>query len=260
MNQEGLYKVLEVMAEENVKVDYLETNASWFQDLGSCEKIINELKERACNKIMISVCPFHNEFIPLVKMEGVMEACQNRNMDFFIWQEQYYRHLAALERHRTHSFEELNSIWGWNYLLKTGKRYGLTMNGRALDTFRSYLPHWKAEEIIEDNPKGCSELTKTDHFHLDLFGNYIPHGCVGLQIKQEDLGKELPEETYPHYTTLARQGISGLYERTRKQGFIPREKGYVSKCDLCGHIRHFIMELSSGNFKDLGPTEYYSLD
>ena len=259
LNRQGLYRTLEIMAEEEVTVDYLETNASWYKDQESAEKVIDELAARGCTTVMISVCPFHNEFIPLAKMEGVIEACQKRDMPFFIWQEQYYRHLAALDRNRTHSFEEMSHTWGKNYLLNTGKRFGLRMNGRALESYRPFMPHFRAQEIIGDNPGPCTETEETDHFHFDLYGNFIPPGCVGLQVRCSDLGGELPTEFYPHYTLLRDGGIRAYYEFALTRGYTDEEMGYVSKCDLCGRINRFILENSpSPSFRDLGPAEYYT--
>ena len=261
LNREGLFLVLEIMAEEGVSVDYLETNASWFRDDESARILIGGLADRGCGTVMVSVCPFHNEFIPLKKMEGAMKACQEGGMGLFIWQEQYYRHLAALEKDETHSFEEMSSVWGGDYLLKTGRRFGLTMGGRALETFRDYLPFMEADGVIAENGGGCGELEETGHFHFDLYGNFIPPGCVGLQVDHRDLGKELSPEDYPHYRILREKGVGGLYEMAAQKGFEPREKGYVTKCDLCGHIRAFIMENEGGApGKDLGPLEYYTKD
>lgn len=261
LNLPGLYRTLEIMEEEGVALDYLETNASWFKDDQSCRAVLKELARRGCATLMVSVCPFHNEFIPLRKMEGVIEACQETGMGVFIWQEQYYRHLAALERDVTHSFEELEEIWGANYFLKAGKRFGLTMNGRALESYRPYMPHRPAEEIVKDNPGGCGELENTNHFHLDLRGYFIPPGCVGLQIHYADLGSEPDEGAYPHYLALGRGGPGELFELARERGFTPREEGYVSKCDLCGDIRRFLMERGPGNaVRDLGPADYYTAD
>ncbi len=259
LNRRGLYRVLEIMAEEGIGLDYLETNASWYGDRESAVAVLDELASRGCGTLMISVCPFHNEFIPLSKMEGVIEACQSRGMGYFVWQEQYYRHLAALDREIPHSFEEMSDIWGSDYLLRTGKRFGLTMNGRALETFRAYLPHRRAEEILRENPDPCVELEGTDHFHFDLYGNYIPPGCTGLQVYWQDLGGELPREAYPHYLMLREEGIGGLYPYALARGYENPERGYVSKCDLCESIRRFLLETTPAPpFRDLGPLEYYT--
>jgi hypothetical protein len=259
LNLNGLYRVLEIMQEEGVSLDYLETNASWFKDSASCQAVMGELKERGCSTVMVSVCPFHNEFIPLVKMEGVIEACQETNMGLFLWQEQYYRHLSALDKNKTHSFEELEEIWGRNYFLKAGKRFGLTMNGRALVSYRPYLPSKRAAEIIKENPQGCEELERTSHFHLDLDGNFIPPGCVGITVAHEDLGEELNPENYPHFLALRNSGVGELFDLVKNKGFKEKESGYASKCDLCEDMRRYLLDQGlSQKTKDIGPAEYYT--
>ena len=259
LNLKGLYQVLEIMQEEGVSLDYLETNASWYKDDESCAKVIDELANRGCGTVMVSVCPYHNEFIPLAKMEGVIKACQDRKMGLFLWQEQYYRHLSALDKDMTHSFEELEGIWGKNYFLKAGKRFGLTMNGRALESYRPYLPHKRAAEIIKDNSQGCAELEQTKHFHLDLNGNFIPPGCVGITVDHNDLGKELSQENYPHFLALRQGGVGELLKLAQEKGYSERPAGYASKCDLCGNIRHFLLNLGlNERVKDIGPADYYT--
>lgn len=261
LNLEGLYKVLEVMKEEGVKVEYVETNASWYRDIASSELIIENLQKRGCTSLMISVCPFHNEFVPLAQMEGVMDACKRMGMEFFIWQEQYYRHLAALDKNKTHTFDELSEVWGRSYFLKTGKRFGLTMKGRALESYRNYLPHRPLDDILEENQRPCSELDKTEHFHLDLEGNYIPPACVGFTIDHKDLGIKLSKENYPHITTLNKEGIGIFLKEAQEKGFTPRKEGYVSKCDICEDIRYYYMSQGlAPEVKDLGPKEYYRRD
>ena len=62
------------------------------------------------------------------------------------------------------------------------------MGGRALKTLRPYLAKKSAEQILNDNAGNCAaELADTGHFHLDLFGDYIPGLCSGLALDRDDL-------------------------------------------------------------------------
>jgi hypothetical protein len=38
-------------------------------------------------------------------------------------------------------------------------------------------------------------------------------------------------------------------------GFTPREDGYVSKCDLCQHVRQVLH--ATGDFPELQPASFY---
>ncbi len=244
-----------------IGLDYLETNGSWFNNPQSAELLLKELQAAGCGTIMISVCPFHIEYIPLMKVDGVINACRKVGMNFFLWQEQYYAELSKLDKTKTHSHMELMKFFGDDYILNTAQRYGLTLNGRSLKTLNRYLSHYSVEEILGKNPGGCNELEQTSHFHLDLYGNHIPPGCVGLSISFEDLGREIAEQKYPHFKILSEKGICALFEYSQLEyGYEADPEGYISKCDLCLSIREFI--LNAENYKtkynDLNPVDFYS--
>lgn len=246
-----------VFRDAGMRLDYLETNASWFTDKASAIEKLSRLAAAGCDTVMVSICPFHIEFIPLYKPEGVIEACKSAGMNFFIWQEQYYRELSSLDHGRTHTREELEAAFGPDYLLRAAGRFGLTMNGRALESFKPFFRHSSAEEICAANPGACTEAGETSHFHMDLYGNYIPPGCVGFTIDHEDLGSELDPERYPLFLTMLSEGISALYEQARRDsGFIPDPEGYISKCDLCQEIRTWMSKMTFSG--ELGPAEFYS--
>jgi hypothetical protein len=87
------------------------------------------------------------------------------------------------------------------------------MGGRALETFRTEFPGSSAQKILAQNPGSCkNQLSDTSHFHVDLFGNYIPGLCSGIGVAIKDLGKPLSREKYPVLTILAESGIRGLHD------------------------------------------------
>ena len=98
-------------------------------------------------------------------------------------------------------------------------------------------------------------MTDTSHFHVDLYGRYIPGLCSGLAVAIEDLAAPLDPDRYPVITVLSRKGISGLLDTARKDyGFEPQGR-YINKCHLCTDIRRFL--LSKGDFPELAPIEFY---
>jgi hypothetical protein len=121
------------------------------------------------------------------------------------------------------------------------------------------------DELLRENARGCSELTETSHFHIDLEGSYIPGLCPGLAVRIEDLGAPLSADTYPLLTLLMTEGPGGLLAFAREEfGFKPEDE-YVSKCSLCEEIRGFILragpsaeKAGQGTFPELAPREYYS--
>jgi hypothetical protein len=110
---------------------------------------------------------------------------------------------------------------------------------------------------LDVNPAGCTELQDVSHFHLDLYGNYIPGLCSGLSIQLQDLGKPLDPQKYPFLTILFQKGIRGLMDTAvYDYGFQPNAQ-YVSKCDLCQDIRKYLVLLKDVNSVELQPKGFY---
>ena len=133
------------------------------------------------------------------------------------------------------------------------------MGGRALDTFRPVLKQWSLQQILDEHPGGCArELSDTTHFHVDLFGNYIPGLCSGLAVATQDLGRPLSEKQYPVLTTLLVSGVKGIYElASRAYGFVSKRSGYLNKCDLCMEVRTFLIKNQPGKWTELRPEGFY---
>ncbi|MBT8363442.1 MAG: radical SAM protein, partial [Deltaproteobacteria bacterium] len=137
--------------------------------------------------------------------------------------------------------------------------YWIHLGGRALETFRPMLGKKTFQQILDENPGGCAaELSDTSHFHIDLFGNYIPGLCSGLAICNVDLGKRLSEETYPIITALSNYGIRGLVQMAEDiSGFLPHKEIYLNKCDLCTEVRTFLVLKDYKESCELNPVEFY---
>jgi len=105
------------------------------------------------------------------------------------------------------------------------------------------------------------ELSETSHFHIDLFGNYIPGLCSGLAISRDDLGKPLTRQKYPIVISLFQHGIRGLVDMAQnKFGFAPAKDGYINKCDVCTEIRTFLVRNNVDASSELQPVEFYMND
>ena len=259
LRPEALGDVLEIAAKVGVAVEYVETNSAWFKDTRSAAATLLKLRNQGLQTLLVSISPFHNEYIPFAKVKGVIEAARQTGIGIFPWVSEFIADLSELDAAATHALTEFEALFGRDYVMHLPQRYWIHMGGRALETFRPYLADKSARQIIDENAGGCAtELLSTGHFHLDLFGNYIPGLCAGLSIDRDDLGHPLAAEKYPVLTTLFHEGIRGILQMAQeKSDYSPTRERYINKCDLCTEIRTFWVQNDFGGTADLNPKEFY---
>jgi hypothetical protein len=197
--------------------------------------------------------------IPYARVQGVIEACRRTDMGVFPWVNAFVGDLTRLDQQRTHTMDEFEEAFGANYLGRIPDRYWIHLGGRALETFGAVYPRYPVDHIIANSPLSCARaLSDTSHFHIDLYGNYIPGLCSGLAIAIEDPGKPLPPGKYPLLDCLAATGIGGFFELAgQAYGFQPRAGGYLNHCDLCTDIRSYLVRVGEGRFPELAPEGFY---
>jgi len=260
LRPQKLGEVVEAAVQEGVSIEYVETNSSWFVDHGSAVEILTYLREKGVGTLLVSISPFHNAYIPYRRVQGVLAACRDTGIRPFPWTADFIHDLSGLDENKPHGFKEYERVYGDAYHRRILERYWIHMGGRALDFFRDYLPGKPATQILDENAGNCmSDLSGTSHFHIDLYGNYIPGLCSGLAIKTTDLGNSLSPQRYPVIMTLAGSGIRGLFQLAEKKaGFMPKQSAYLNKCDLCTEIRSFLATGGHDVFGELAPTEFYT--
>lgn len=256
LNPEGLLQVLTSAREAGVRIEYVETNSSWYRDQDSAVTLLRELKDRGLGALLISISPFHNEHIPFQQVKGVIEACRATGLAAFPWVSGFYKELDAFDPRTPHRLEEYEARFGADYLKSIPARYWIHFGGRAVNTFAGVLPTYDCAAILNRDRRGCRELQDVSHFHLDLFGHYIPGLCAGLAIQVDDLGSPLNPDKYPLLAQLHASGINGLWAVAREHGF--EAKGtYLSKCHLCQDIRRYLVMDRELDFAELAPRGFY---
>ena len=259
LDPQQLVVVLQAAARANVAIDYVETNSAWFVEEKQAAALVEGLMAAGAHTLLVSISPFHNAFIPFARVKGVIDVCRRTGMNVFPWVNAFVRDLSRLDATQPHAMAEFEERFGRGYLQRIRDRYWIHLGGRALETYRPVYPQRTAKAVLADSPKSCSRaLSDTSHFHIDLYGSYIPGLCAGLAIAMEDLGRPLPVGKYPLLERLAATGIRGLWDLASEAfGFAPRRGGYLNHCDLCTDIRGFLLQQEGAAFPELAPQGFY---
>ncbi len=258
LDHEGLLKVLAVFKQARMGLDYVETNCSWYTNRKTAVNRLKELRQAGLNTILVSISPFHNEYIPLNKTLGVIQAAGEAGIGIFPWVERFLSDLQQFGPSKPHTLEQYEERFGDGYIENLPRNYWITMRGRALETYSRFMEPKPLSRLLAENSGGCYELFETSHFHIDLYGNYIPGLCTGLSVEHTDLGSPIDSDKYPFLFLLMKKGTDGLLSHVQeKYGFTP-EDSYVSKCQLCYSIRRYLVVEKNIHSADLQPEQYYT--
>jgi hypothetical protein len=258
LDPEGLKTVITRFRENGTDIEYVETNCSWHRSQEETVTLLRELKSLGVDTLLISISPFHNEFIPFSKTTAVISCCEQAGIGVFPWQQHFLSDLGALQPERPHTMDEYEQHFGTGYLERIPQRYWITMRGRALETYAQFMDKVPVFVLLENNPGPCRELFATEHFHVDLYGNYIPGLCSGLALRAEDIDRPVDEYDYPVLSLLLTEGIGGLYRKAVEAWGFSAGSGYVSKCGLCEDIRSCLSGREDVVSNDLSPRGFYS--
>jgi hypothetical protein len=256
----GLAGVLAAAAETGMAIEYVETSGSWYDTADEARELLAELRTMGLNSLLVSASPMHNGFIPLQKTLGTLAAAREVGIAVFPWQEHFLEDLRAFDPEVPHSFAEYLAHFGPEYPAEILRRSWIHLGGRAFDLFAPVLGRQSAENILAMSSANClRELADTSHFHMDLYGDYVPGLCSGLAFRVADLGAPLDQERYPILCTLAEIGIQGFYDyAVSLEEYVARPEGYVDKCELCQDIRRHLAERGWFESTELAPPEFYA--
>jgi len=249
---DGLLRLVRILVEADITVEYIETNAYWASDQTKCESYLRELRRAGAGALCISLDPFHAEYVPIGLPLSLAETCMRVGFRCFLWQDRFLPMMARLDKNKTHSREGMEKLISPQYVLETANSYGLHYGGRALSIEAEISERKPVSSVI--NNRSCRSLVSGDHFHVDMFGRYIPPGCTGIAIPLSEAVQGIPDGKYPVYEMLLAGGINAMLLYAKSKGFLPSEVGYPSGCALCFHTRHWLSE--NAPTPELDPEHY----
>lgn len=255
---DSLCDLLSAFKKYGIAVDYIETNAFWCNEDNESDvkEKLDILRSSDVDTVMVSIDPFHIEYVPLYKPLLLCKLLRRNGFGYFIWQEKFLDILYKLDHKKCYTREELEQIFGYDYIKNAVREYGMGINGRALSIAREIYEPKKVQEILLSAP--CTNILTAQHCHIDLFGNYIPSGCPGISTQLDDyISGNITETKYPIVTRMRDGGIESLYQYASDSGFIASEKGYINKCDLCYHIRSYLIDVKPSY--DIAPKCFYDI-
>jgi len=224
MDFEGLCMVARMARDHGITIEYVETNAYWATDEATIRDRLRQLRHVGIDAFCISNDAYHAEFIDPALPKRLAAVCQREGFGHFMWQ------------------TRLN---------------GLRFNGRATQLEEAHFPKKPIAALLKEAEArgGCRKLLSTNHFHVDMHGQFIPPGCTGFVLPLEDALNgtlhnhanrylsDRHEDTamrYPAFVSLYNGGAAALYNTARQHGFAPDEEDYPSVCNLCFHMRRYL--------------------
>jgi len=177
-------------------------------------------------------------------------------MNVFPWLMEFWDDIDALDDNSPHSLDEYRQLYGRDYPVKLLERYGLNLKGRALNTYKPMMRRRHYKQILEES-RPCKLLSGVYHFHVDLYGNFIPQSCPGFSIPLKELANGADPDKYRIFNSLETIGVKGLVELAEKEyKYMPKTE-YAGKCDLCYDIRNYLVLKLGLELPDLKPTGHY---
>ena len=249
----SLLGVIRTVRRAGLNIEYLETNGFWASDEKRAVYYLGELKQAGAETLLISIDPFHVEYVPVESPLRLADICKKVEFGYFLWQEQFQEKLSHLESDRVYSRYELEKTLSQDYILETTEAYGLgTQTGRAINIAQEYFPKIPVADLIK-NSHACHNLLNTTFMHIDLYEKFIIPGCTGITIPLEDAVRGVPRGRYPVYEALVSDGVAGLLKFIDGLG-LTFEEEYVSYCSLCFNIRHWLSK--TGTYAELDSEHY----
>lgn len=262
LNFDLALRAVELCIEYGVPLQYVETNAFWCEDDDLTGYQFTMLRESGLPAILISVSPFHNEFIPFERTHRAINIAREiyGPYNVLIYTGYFFEQLQDYNPQVKIPFNRyLNTIGHENAAQSFVEHFGLVPCGRAASRLNFLYQKHPAEAFFNNN---ClAEFTNPEHIHIDPYGNYIASFCAGISLgdahKLGNIFEGIDLQARPIIEILATTGVEGLLKLAQDQfDFQISQQGYIAKCHLCQDIRVHIVQMTD-QFEELTPVEFY---
>lgn len=250
-----IIEALRLVKKFKIPIEYIETNGFWGDYSNKYRKYILEFKKLGLNNILISLSPFHTEFILLNTIMNAIKLAEDilGKDGVFIWIPDFFMMIAEKGENRRIRISEYGDMRSFVEIVS--EKYNVIYGGRAAYNIGRYVAKYKVEHFYSEN---CFvELFKTQHVHFDSFYNYIPTFCSGISLGDwrnlGDMYNNFNIEKYPFISKISKN-FKHLLDFAHSYGF-KSNKLYASKCHLCIDIRNFL--ISKDDFLELKPEYFY---
>lgn len=238
----------------------VETNAFWATDDGVVRRHLTTLKSLGVQQIVTDADVFHQEFVKLENVTRLVNIAREVLGEKGVrvrWWDFYHRYADTDFDVGDLSGDDLADLQA--DALAAGRD---RLTGRAAFLAAERL-QGRPAETFRDQP--CEKaILKSKHVHIDPHGHVFPGVCCGLVFGNavneplEDIYEWLRQNgpTGPVFTALVNQGPAALIDLANRYGFEPFKNGYITKCQLCCHVRHTLYHVGQCR-KWIGPGECY---
>ncbi len=260
LNPGLLRKAVATAVRKGVRLSYMETNGFYADTAEKARDMLAPLRDAGLPAVLLSVSPYHNEFIPLRNTLNCLDAAVEifGEDGVFPWLGHFLPMLAKMDPSVPHRLEEFLAANG----LRPGdpellRLFPLTPGGRVPERLADFFPRVQAGDFAGGH---CLEILQdVSHFHLDPYGNLFTGHCPGVVAgRLPDLHAAKRAEKHPVYTALCLGGPHALMEIARRKcGFEPDPGGYASPCHLCLQVRMALFRHDPDGWPELGPVVFY---
>ena len=257
LNWNLLLQVIRMAVDRGVPLEYLETNASWCDDLDAARAGVEQLQDAGLRCLLVSVSMYHNEFVPLRWTKNCIRACREvlGAGGCFVYPSHLMPLVDRLPDDTTHTLAEFCRANGMAAdSADLHDLFPLIPNGRPTTALRGFYTLQPAAAFRGDH---CARtLQSPHHVHVDLYGNLFTGACAGICPGHvDDFHPAISAADTPIFHTLCERGPCGLLELAAD--FEPDPDGYAGKCDLCYRVRQALA--ATGRYPELTPTGFYTL-